>query len=67
MWFVIEACGLVCVVITYFTVFTVQLGFIRLGIWDDLLAGSYWAIAHLLIFSYSVFMIIASHIKCMTS
>jgi hypothetical protein len=67
MWFVIEACGLVCVVITYFTVFTVQLGFIRLGIWDDLLAGSWWAIAHLLIFSYSVFMIIASHIKCMTS
>lgn len=37
MWFVIEACGIVCVVITYLTVFTVQVGFVRLGIWEDLL------------------------------
>ena len=67
MWFVIEACGIVCVFITYFTVFTVQLGFIRLGIWEELLEGSKWAIFHLLVFHYNVFMIYASHFKCMTT
>ena len=39
----------------------------RIGIWEDLMAGSYWAIFHLIIFSFNVFMIIASHIKCMTT
>ena len=67
MWFVIEACGIVCVIICYFTVFTVMLAFVRIGIWDDLLAGSPWAYFHLSIFLFNVFMIIASHLKCMLS
>lgn len=67
MWFVIEACGIVCAVCTYLTVFTVQFGFIRIGIWDLLMEGSYWAYFHLLIFQFNVFMIIASHVKCMTT
>ena len=67
MWLVIEACGFVCVIITYITVFTVMLGFIRVGIWEELLNGDIWGYIHLAIFSYNVFMIIASHLKCMLS
>jgi hypothetical protein len=67
MWLVIEACGIVCVIFTYLTVFTVQFGFIRIGIWEELMEGSFWALFHLAIFSFNVFMIIASHIKCMTT
>lgn len=67
MWFVVEACGIVCAVITYLTVFSVQYGFIRIGIWEELMMGSPWAFFHLIIFSFNVFMIIASHLKCMTS
>ena len=67
MWFVIEACGIICIFITYATVFIVQLGMIRIGIWEDLLKGSYWAYLHLLIFLFNVAMIIASHFKCMTT
>jgi hypothetical protein len=67
MWMVYEACGIVCVIICYFTVFTVSLAFVRIGIWDDLLAGNMWAYLHLSVFSYNVFMIIASHLKCMLS
>ena len=67
MWFVVEACGIVCVIFTYLTVFTVQFAFVRIGVWEDLLQGDYWAMGHLAVFSYNVFMIIASHLKCMTS
>lgn len=65
MWFVIEACGIVCAVVTYIIVFTVQFGFLRIGIWEELMEGSPWAFFHLTIFSFNIFMIIASHIKCM--
>jgi len=65
MWFVVEACGIVCVIICYLTVFTVQVGFIRIALWDDLLQGDLWAYANLTVFCYNVFMIIASHLKCM--
>ena len=67
MWFVIEACGIACVIITYMTVFTVQLAFIRIGVWEELVSGDIWGYLHLLVFSYHVFMIIASHLKCMLS
>ena len=67
MWVVYEACGIVCVIITYLTVFTVQLGFIRVGVWEELLQGDPWAYFHLTIFSFNVAMIIASHLKCMLS
>jgi hypothetical protein len=67
MWLVYEACGIVCVIITYFTVFTVMLAFVRVGIWEELVSGDPWGYIHLIIFSYNVFMIIASHLKCMLS
>jgi palmitoyltransferase len=67
MWFVWEACGIVCAIFTYIVVFTVQYGFIRIGIWEDLVVGNPWAFIHLSIFSFNVFMIIASHLKCMTT
>ena len=67
MWLVWEPCGIVCVIITYLTVFTVQFAFVRIGIWEELMAGDKWAYIHLLIFHYNVFMIIASHLKCMTT
>lgn len=65
MWVVYEACGIVCVIITYFTVFTVMLAFIRVGIWEELMNGDIWGYIHLFIFSSNVFLIIASHLKCM--
>lgn len=67
MWIVIEACGIACVIMCYLTVFTVQVGFIRIALWDDLLKGDLWAFINLIVFSYNVFMIIASHLKCMLS
>jgi hypothetical protein len=39
--------------------------FVRVGIWEELLVGDYWAYIHLSIFCFNVFMIIASHLKCM--
>lgn len=67
MWIVFEACGIACVIVCYLTVFTVQVAFIRIGVWDDLLAGNPWAYFHLAIFLFNVSMIIASHLKCMLS
>lgn len=65
MWFVFEACGIACIIFCYFTVFFVQWAFIRIGVWEDLLAGNFWGYFHLAIFSFNVAMIIASHLKCM--
>ena len=67
MWFVWEPCGIICSFFTYVIVFTVQYGFLRVGIWEDLLQGNDWAWIHLTVFSFNVFMIIASHLKCMTT
>jgi hypothetical protein len=67
MWIVYEGCGIACVIITYLTVFTVQVAFIRVGIWEELTSFDPWGYLHLAIFSYNVFMIIASHLKCMLS
>jgi hypothetical protein len=38
---------------------------VRIGIWEELLEGNFWGYLHLSIFSFNVFMIIASHLKCM--
>jgi len=67
MWLVIEACGIICAIITYLIVFIVQYGFIRIGIWELLMEGSLWAYLHLVVFQFNVIMILASHIKCMTT
>lgn len=67
MWVVFECCGIACVIICYLTVFTVQLAFIRIAVWEQLIAGDPWAYLNMLVFNYNVFMIIASHLKCMLS
>lgn len=35
----LEPCGNICAVITYLTVLTVGVGFVRIGIWEALLDG----------------------------
>ena len=65
MWFVIEACGIVCACFTHMTVFTVQYAMVRIGLWEQLLAGDPWGWFHLIVFHYHVALIIASHLKCM--
>jgi hypothetical protein len=50
MWIIIEAAGIICAFLTYVIVLTVQLGFLRIGIWESLLAGEPWAFIHLIIF-----------------
>jgi len=48
-------------------VLTVQVGFLRIGIWESLLAKNTSAFIHLLIFQYHVALIFWSHFKCMTT
>ncbi len=67
MWIIIEAAGMICAFLTYVIVLTVQLGFLRIGIWESLLAGEPWAFIHLLIFQYHVALIFWAHFKCMTT
>ncbi len=50
MWCVIELSGNLCAMLTYVIVLVVQVGFIRIGIWEELLEGSFAAIAHLIVF-----------------
>jgi hypothetical protein len=50
MWCVIELGGNLCALLTYVIVLVVQVGFIRIGIWEELLDGSYPAFAHLIVF-----------------
>ncbi len=67
MWCVIELGGNLCALLTYVIVLVVQVGFIRIGIWEELLDGSYPAFAHLIVFQYHCAMIFWSHFKCMTT
>jgi hypothetical protein len=67
LWLICECAGVVCVVITYLTVLTVQLGMIRIGLWERLMAGDIWAYIHLGVFQYHVALIFISHVKCMMS
>jgi hypothetical protein len=67
MWCIIDAAGIVCVVITYLTVMMGTIGFLRIGIWEELLVGDPWAIFQLVVFHYHVVMIYWSHVKCMTT
>ena len=43
MWCILECAGAVCVVITYLTVMMGTIGFLRVGVWEDLFAGDPWA------------------------
>jgi len=37
MWFICDGAGLACITITYLTVLVVQIGFLRIGVWEGLL------------------------------
>lgn len=67
MWLIVETAGLVCGSLTYFIVFFVQLGFIRIGVWEGMQAGNWWDYAHFCIFQYHVALIYFSHFRCMTT
>jgi hypothetical protein len=42
-------------------------GFIRIGLWEQLLAGQTSAYIHLAVFQYHCVMIFWAHFKCMTT
>jgi hypothetical protein len=67
MWCIIEISGAICAFLTYLIVLCVQCGFIRVGIWEDLLAGNTSAYIHLAFFQLTCALIFWSHLKCMTS
>ena len=67
MWLVVETAGVVCGALTYIIVLTVQVGMIRVGVWEGLLAGELKAWLHLAIFQYHCAMIFCCHFKCMTT
>ena len=45
----------------------VYLGFIRIGIWEDMYDHPWYALANFVVFQYHCFMIFMSHFKCMTT
>ena len=68
MWLITsDCCGLFCAIFTYFTVVFVYIGFIRIGIWEDIQEGRYTAALHFMVFQYHCFMIFWSHWKTMTT
>lgn len=68
MWLITnDWCGMFCAFFTYVVVVTVYLGFIRIGIWDQLLNGDIKAYAHLAVFQTCCFLIFWTHFKCMTT
>jgi hypothetical protein len=67
MWLILEECGVVCALFTYFIVTFVYLGFIRIGIWDYIQNNEPIGYMHFVIFQYNCFMIFMSHFKCMTT
>jgi len=50
MWLVWETAGVICGFMTYAIVLIVQVGFVRIGIWEGLQKGELWAYLNLLIF-----------------
>ena len=67
-WFILnDWSGLLCAGITYLVVIFVYFGFIRIGIWEDMLKGHISAFIHFAIFQYHCFMIFWCHFKTMTT
>ena len=58
---------MVCAILTYVIVLTVQVGMIRVGIWEGLLRGDIKSIVNLVVFQYHCMLIFWSHFKCMTT
>ena len=50
IWIITECAGVICASLTYIIVFTVTIGMIRVGIWEDLIKGEPRAIFHLVVF-----------------
>ena len=67
MWLSLDCAGLVCAGLTYVIVLTVQIGMLRVGIWEGLVRGEPMAFFHLAVFQYHCAMIFWTHFKCMTS
>ena len=68
MWFIYnDEAGLICSAITYLIVLTVQVGMIRIALWEGLLQGEIPSIVNLFVFQYHCAMIFWSHFKCMTT
>lgn len=67
-WFTTNDCmGMFCALITYVIVVFVQIGFVRIGVWEGLMAEEQWAYVNLAVFMYNCFLIFWSHFKCMTT
>ena len=62
-----EGAGVVCAILTYVIVLTVQIGMIRVGVWEGLLQGELSSIVNIVIFQYHCIMIYLTHFKCMTT
>lgn len=67
MWLILDDCGGICALITYFIVVAVYFGFVRVGIWEEMHSQPWLAVLHFIIFQYNCFMIFMSHFKCMTT
>ena len=68
MWLITnDWCGLACAIFTYLIVAIVYWGFIRIGIWENMLKGEIIVFIHYIIFQFNCIMIFWSHWKCMTS
>lgn len=67
-WFITNDCmGGFCAFITYLIVVVVQIGFVRIGIWEGLMEQERWAYVNLAVFMTTCFLIFWSHFKCMTT
>ena len=68
MWLILnDWCGLMCAIFTYLIVAIVYWGFIRIGIWENMLNGEISVMIHYIIFQFNCIMIFWCHWKCMTS
>ena len=67
MWFIKDPCGIFCCIFTYFIVLTVAFGFVRIGIYEDLMMANPIAFIHLAIFTLNCAGIFASHFKAVTT
>ena len=50
MWLNIEVSGLICGLLTPVVVTTVEVGMVRIGLWEGLQEGALWAYINLIIF-----------------
>ncbi len=64
MWLIIDLSGIICTLLTYLVVLTVQFSFIRIGCWSYLNEATYW---HFIVFQANIVLILSSHFKCMTT